>query len=647
MSDSFPEDNPQTAAGGAVRILHLEDSPFDAELVQQILHDDGLAYDVAHVPNRAAFEALIEKQRFDLIICDHGLPGYDGFAALQFARSKQPETPIIMLSGSLDEVQAVESLKNGATDYILKQKLTRLSAAVRRALREAAEQKTRAAAEQRVREQANLINLTSEAIVMRTLDDTITSWNRGAETVFGWEEGEAMGKSFGALLHADVHQFEAAKRALLQTDGWLGEFYLRNKSGDEVIVFSRWNLLRGPDGNPQMILSANMDVTEKKRLEAMALRAQRMDSIGALAGGIAHDLNNALAPVLMSADLLKVCDDKAAREQFLDIISASAKRATGMVKQILGFARGAGGKAGPLALTAMLREMVKMVRETFPKSIAIKANIPDKNLWQVQGDATELHQVLLNLCVNARDAIAGPGQITLTATNVRLDGAAADRLTARPGPYVLLSVADTGTGIPANVLPHIFEPFFTTKKPDSGTGLGLSTVAAIVKNHNGFLDIKSEVGKGTEFRVYLPALEARQEAEGDGKEDAPLPVGRGELILVMDDEEAVRELAKATLESYGYQVLTAQNGVQGLALFEEHKDKIRLVVSDTDMPVMNGQDAIRAIKQIRPDVPIIIASGGKRDSALLEQTGAGNLTSLGKPFNLEQLLIAVAMVIQQ
>ncbi len=332
-----------------------------------------------------------------------------------------------MLSGMLDDAQAVESLKSGATDYILKQRLARLVPAIRR-----------------------------------------------------------------ALLEAEVR-------------------------------------------------------AEKKKLEADFLRAQRMDSIGALAGGIAHDLNNALAPVLMSVELLKNCDDNAVRQKFLDIIGSSAQRATGMVKQILGFARGRGG-IGPVPVSRRIREMAKIVQDTFPKSITISVNPGGDELWQVRSDATELHQVLLNLCVNARDAMPNGGRLTLSAQNVRLDQEAASRLKTVPGPCILLSVADTGCGIPPNVLTRIFEPFFTTKLPDKGTGLGLSTVASIVKNQKGCIDVETEIGRGTEFKVYLPAVEAAPNELEVKSQNTTLPTGHGELILVIEDEEAVCELTKTTLE---------------------------------------------------------------------------------------------------
>ncbi|HEY3854285.1 MAG TPA: response regulator [Verrucomicrobiae bacterium] len=508
-----------------IRVLHLEDSAIDAELIQHSMESEGFRSDITVVSSKPKFEAELARHQFDLILCDHGIPGYDGFTALQLAQRIQPVTPVIMLSGTLDDAQAVESLKSGATDYILKQRLARLVPAIRR-----------------------------------------------------------------ALLEAEVR-------------------------------------------------------AEKKKLEADFLRAQRMDSIGALAGGIAHDLNNALAPVLMSVELLKNCQEDAVREKFLDIINSSAQRATGMVKQILGFARGRGG-TGPVLVSNRVREMAKIVQDTFPKSITISLSPGGDDLWQVQCDATELHQVLLNLCVNARDAMPSGGRLSLSAQNVMLDLEAAKKLNGAPGSYVLLSVADTGSGIPANILSRIFEPFFTTKLPDKGTGLGLSTVATIVKKAGGQIDVETGPGRGTKFKVYLPALKAAAGVSEAKSQEPQLPTGRGELILVIEDEEAVSELTKTTLENYGYKVITAKNGVQGISQFEEHKNEVRVVVTDTDMPYMDGMGAVHAIKEMKPDLPVIIASGSKRDTERVQKSEE-NVINLGKPFSVEQLLLAVGKAIQR
>jgi signal transduction histidine kinase/CheY-like chemotaxis protein len=376
------------------------------------------------------------------------------------------------------------------------------------------------------------------------------------------------------------------------------------------------------------------------------LRSQRMESIGQLAGGIAHDLNNALTPIIVGTQLIKDNKSDTDRNKLLDMISASANRGAAMVKHILAFARGSKSQSRQIPLTHLAREIIKIIHDTFPKSISINANL-GKELWNVSGDTTELYQVLLNLCVNARDAMPQGGELILSVENLTLGRETKSVFANIPsGSYVILSVADTGAGIPPEVLPRIFEPFFTTKAPDKGTGLGLSTVAGIIKNHGGFIQLHSEVGKGTEFKIYLPASKSIETDKSNEPEKA-LPSGHGEMILLMDDEATVRQLAQTTLQNYGYRVLTAMSGLDGITTFEEHKAEIELLVSDTDMPLLDGIVAIRAIQKIKPEIPVIITSGAQRDEDQLKSIDTTHLTILEKPYTVEQLLNAAASAINQ
>jgi len=500
-------------------------------------------------------------------------------------------------------------------------------------------------AEEKIREQAELLNKTQDAILVRDIQHRIVFWSKGAERLYGWTAEEIAGKNANELLYQDASCLPAACGRILETGAWKGELEQITKTGQKVTVESRWTLVNDENGTPKCILIINTDVTEKKNYEAQMLRSQRMDSIGTLAGGIAHDLNNALSPVIMGAELLKQSQSEAERNQVLNMIASSAQRGAAMVKQILSFARGSKGPVQVVPLRHLVGEMAKIIRDTFPKSILISVNI-EKNLGNVSGNVTELHQVLLNLCVNARDAMMPKGgELTLRAENVTLDR---ETLPAHedvsPGSYVVMTVADTGTGIPPEVLPRIFEPFFTTKAPDKGTGLGLSTVAGIVKHHNGFIQVQSRVGKGTEFRIYLPVTESAK-VEGPRPQETVLPQGNGEMILIMDDEDAVRRLAKTTLENYGYRVVTAMNGLEGMTCFEEHKHEIAVLVSDTDMPILDGIATIRAIQHLKPDLPIILASGGKNDTNHFQRIDTTHLITLGKPFTVDQLVNAVAKAI--
>jgi signal transduction histidine kinase len=385
---------------------------------------------------------------------------------------------------------------------------------------------------------------------------------------------------------------------------------------------------------------ARMQQDERKKLEEQFLRSQRMESLGSLAGGIAHDLNNALVPVLMGAQLLREPNaDQGQRETILDLIAGSARRCSEMVKQIVTFARGTREKSKRVELSALIGEMEKIVRDTFPKSIRINLRVA-ANLWNIEGAATELHQVLMNLCVNARDAMPQGGELEIAAENIDLTRETAGTLRgAGEGAHVAISVRDTGTGIPAELLDSIFEPFFTTKSPGKGTGLGLSTVASIIKRHNGGIEVRSRVGKGTTFKLYFPAVKVASATQAQ-ESSSPLPSGRGEKILVVDDEQMVLELVKNTLENYGYQVLTARDGLEAVACFDAHKDEIRLVITDTDMPYLNGISAIRQMQAVEPALPVILASGGGTDTEFSK--GDTRVLTLRKPYDVKQLLESVA-----
>ena len=494
-------------------------------------------------------------------------------------------------------------------------------------------------ADTRIREQAALIDKARDAIFVQNLDGQITYANPSAERLYGWPPNELIdGAARGLFADSAAN---ASRRAALERGEWSGEIRQPTRSGKLLTVESRWTLLRDEAGQPKGLLIINSDVTEKKQLEAESLRMQRMEAVGALAGGMAHDLNNALAPVLMGTQLLRRDAKDENTRRILTFMESSTRRGADMVRQVLLFARGKQGDFERLDARPLVREMEKLARDTFPLNIAVSAHVAE-DLWPVRGNATQLHQVLLNLCVNARDAMAAGGSLSIAADNVKLEEAAARKIPeGRPGAFVVLMVSDTGAGMPPEVMARILEPFFTTKPEGKGTGLGLSTTARIVKSHEGFIAVQSQPGEGTTFEIYFP----RFTELGTDKPTSiaePLAHGRGELILVADDDEAVREVLRRSLEEHGYRVVTAANGAEAVAQFKLRSSDVALLISDRSMPVMDGVKAAGAIQQVRPELPVIFLSG---EADPPNGDGTGNPTtvqSLAKPVELDSLLRAIS-----
>lgn len=401
---------------------------------------------------------------------------------------------------------------------------------------------------------------------------------------------------------------------------------------------------REASGETVAVEGALQDITEQKRLEQQFLRVQRMESVGTLAGGIAHDLNNVLTPILMSTELLRLSDAAADRLDLIEGIEKAAKRGADMVRQVLTFARGAEGRRVHVPLDLLMNEVEKIARETFPRNITVRADIP-REVTPVLGDATQLHQVLINLCVNARDAMPQGGDLTLTLSELVLDEQYAGmNAEAKPGAYVVIQVEDTGTGMSPSVLERIFEPFFTTKELGKGTGLGLSTSVAIIKSHTGFIRAYSEPGRGSRFRVYLPAAADAGSAVSEPAVNA-VPRGDGELILVVDDEAAVRTITGHTLETFGYRVVTAGDGAEGVAVFAARRGDIRLVLTDMMMPVMDGTALIEVVTRMDPNARIIAASGLHTHGKALRAPESSVRKFLSKPYTAERLLSAVREVL--
>jgi PAS domain S-box-containing protein len=495
------------------------------------------------------------------------------------------------------------------------------------------------AGEAQIREQARLLDLAQDAIMVRCMADRIVYWNHGAEKLYGWTAAEVRGKEAHRFLYKDEPAAAAIARAsLLENGKWTGECTQICKDGGQVTVRSRWTLVRDEAGTPKSILIIDTDMTEQKKIEEQFLRAQRLESIGTLASGVAHDLNNILAPILMGAAVLRRTELPRGDEAILSTIETCAQRGADIVKQVLTFARGAEGARLLLQPAHLVSDMAKIAEGTFPKTIRVRTDYL-QSLWPIEGDPTQLHQILLNLSVNARDAMPAGGTLTILAKNFPVDEHYASMTPgAKAGPHVLLEVKDTGMGIARQIIDQIFDPFFTTKEPGRGTGLGLSTVIGIVKSHGGFMTVESEIGRGTTFKVYLPA---KIDALGAAKESAPLAVPRanGELLLIVDDEKTILQVAKELLEGHGYQVLTAEDAPAALAIFALRKDEIKLVLTDLAMPLMDGIALIRTLQKMKPDVCVIASTGQGRPDQLGHDLRSLNVCAcLAKPYNKEMLL---------
>jgi PAS domain S-box-containing protein len=491
---------------------------------------------------------------------------------------------------------------------------------------------------QKIAEQAAFMDKARDAIIVRDLDGTVIYWNKGAEIVYGWTAAAAIGRNIRDLIYKVPESFTVPNEITLRDGEWQGELDQVAKDRRERSIDARWTLIRDDEGKPKAVLAINTDVTERKKIEAQFMRAQRMESIGTLAGGIAHDLNNILTPIMMSIEMLKLTSSDPESAEVLETIDQSARRGASIVRQVLSFARGIQGERVHVQPRHVINDLVSIIRDTFPKSVHLEFNVAG-DAWPILGDPTQIHQVLLNLCVNARDAMPLGGRLSIGVENVVLDEHyAAMNLQAKPGRYVNIRVTDTGTGIPEAIIDKIFEPFFTTKEINKGTGLGLSTVMALVKSHEGIINVYSEPGRGSTFKVYFPASGSSGGEEGAQADQASLPRGKGETILVVDDEASVLSITGQTLQAFGYKVLSASDGAEALAVYIQNKDSIELILTDIMMPVMDGHALIHAVLRMNRSVKIVAASGLNSNGDMAKASGMGIKHFLTKPYTARTLL---------
>lgn len=504
----------------------------------------------------------------------------------------------------------------------------------------AAAEMEREHAENLLVKQASLLDKARDAILTFNLDHRITYLNSSAEELYGYNFFEAPGKSIRDLLHEDTIAYDTAYSHTLEHGEWLGELRQVDNNRNPVIVESRWNLVPATAEEPASILSINTDVTRHKNLEQAFFRAQRLESIGTLAGGVAHDLNNVLTPISMSIELLRGSISDERGRDLLDTIAQSSKRGAEMVGQILSFARGLESQQKSISGTELFDSVHGIIRDTFPKSISIKFHLSPE-LWPIIGDSTQLHQVLLNLCLNARDAMPEGGSLCLSTMNERVESLdIANSLRIKTGAFVRIDVEDTGHGIPSEIQGKIYEPFFTTKEAGKGSGLGLSTSLNIIKNHGGSIHSYSEPGRGTGFRIYLPAIAGfnNDHLQVQHANKLPSSSGNGETVLIVDDEAEIVAVIAMNLEKHGYIPICATSGLEGAKIYREKSDEIDVVITDMMMPKLDGASLIQQITNTNPDTAIIAASGIRAQEEIARSAGCPEGNFLMKPFSTEDIL---------
>jgi PAS domain S-box-containing protein len=504
-------------------------------------------------------------------------------------------------------------------------------------------------AEEHLKLISSALQVAANAIVITDGNGVIEWVNNAFTTLTGYGVLEAVDKKT-SLLRSGKHDEEFYRNLWATVSAgkvWQGEMINRRKDGALYTEEMTITPIMDSQGGIAHFIAIKQDITARRLLEAQFLRAQRMESVGTLAGGIAHDLNNVLGPILMIAEALKSQVTDVQGRKWLRVLEDSAQHGADLVRQVLAFARGVEGKRILLNPVHILNELQDMIRDTFPKNIDSSYD-PRRGVWTVAGDPTQLHQVFTNLCVNARDAMPNGGALKVTIENVVLDQLYADmNPEAKPGDYVMVTVADSGSGIPADIRDKIFEPFFTTKEISKGTGLGLSTTMGILKSHGGFIRVCSEMGKGTTFKAYLPATTTSNGAENVAVVENPLPRGNGELVLVVDDEERMRTVVQGTLEQFGYRVLLAVNGAEAVALYAQKREQIAIVLTDMAMPVMDGPATIVALKSMNPNLKIIGSSGLPSDGDVAKAAGVGVKHFVPKPYTAETLLKILAEALRE
>jgi len=626
-----------------IRVLHLEDNPRDAELIHDGLEVAGVGCDIVLVNNRDSFEAALIRESFDLIITDYNLQGYDGMSALRRAQEQQPDAPVILISGSLGEEEAVKCLHTGATDYLLKDHLERLAPAVRRAIDEAEVL--------RGRKQAGQALLQSERDFRALFAaNPLPMWIYSLKTLRFLEVNDAAVQNYGytrdeflVMMIQDIRPLDDAERLLTnigerrQTSERAGSCRHRVKSGRLIDVEITSHEMAFTGQSAALVVA--QDITERRTLEEQFQQAQKMEAVGRLAGGVAHDFNNLLTVILGLCELLladRNPDDP--RQADIAEIQEAGTRAAGLTRQLLAFSRKQIIEPTLLDMNVIVADLRAMLARLIGEDVKVVLDL-GADLALVEADRGQVEQIVMNLAVNARDAMPKGGTLTIETANVELDEHyAKTHLDVKPGLYVRLTVTDTGTGMTPQVQARLFEPFFTTKEPGKGTGLGMATVFGIVTRSGGSVGVYSEVGKGTQFKVYFPRADAAEAAERvvDTLSPVARPRAGAQTVLVVEDEDGLRELARRLLQRLGYTVLIAADASEASRLFEENPT-IDVLLTDVVMPGASGPELTSQLIEQRPALKVIYMSGYTEDAIVHHGVLKAGIAFLHKPFTSETL----------
>ena len=630
-----------------VRVLMVEDNDSDAVLIRRELGRLSPPPDVQHVRTQPAFVAALDGFAPHVILCDHNIPGFGGWEALELAQRARPDVPFILVTGSLDEETAVRYLKDGAADYILKDRLVRLGPALLEAL-ERARQRDALRRQERLLRQ--IIDANPSLIFVKDWSGRFVLVNQATAQVYGTTVDSLVGKTDADFNRnaEEVAHFLRDDRDVMSSgrSKIIAEEPVTNPAGE-----TRWFQtikvpLRRPEEGSATLLGVATEITERKRLEEQLLQAQKMEAVGQLAGGVAHDFNNILTAIVGYTDLLAgELGGNVRHLEDLEEIRKAARRAAALTRQLLAFSRKQVLEPRIIDMNDVVLNLDKMLRSLIAENIELKTELAD-NLAAARADPNQIEQVIMNLAINARDAMPDGGTVTIETGNATLDDAyAAQHVSVIPGEYVMLAVSDTGCGMDEKTKSRVFEPFFTTKPVGRGTGLGLSTVYGIVKQTGGNIWLYSEPGKGTTFKIYLPAIAALPEDIGKVAPAEAVQRG-GETVLVVEDDEQLRRLTHRALASQGYTVLEADRGSTALDIARRHKGHIDLLLTDVIMPDTNGRKLAETIRAARPGIRVLYMSGYPDGAIASHGMLEPGVAYLAKPFTTEAVTRRVREVLE-